>query len=178
MKTLWMILSENLADFGYKHLHKGMCIWTEIWWELVWWTNACYVTWPFIQFMKCTKNWDRLRRKNVNLSSLEIQKIYQYDSLLRIRHIHPLIEYPLDYIYIYIIYIINIYMPTLKYKRASLVAAMQGTQETWVQSLDQEGNGNTVLYSCQKNPKTEIKRISLEMPCSVSCSLLCSTATS
>ena len=30
------------------------------------------------------------------------------------------------------------YIPTLKYKGASLVAAMRGTQETWVQSLGQE----------------------------------------
>lgn len=64
--------------------------------------STCYVTWLFIQFMKCTKHWDRLRRKNVNPSSLEIQKIYQYVSLLRIRHIHPLHEYLLDYIYTYI----------------------------------------------------------------------------
>ena len=41
-------------------------------------------------------------------------------------------------------------MPTLKYKRASLVAAMQGTQETWVQSLGQEGNGNSSVFLPEK----------------------------
>ena len=65
-------------------------------------TSACYGPGLlYRQFLKYAKQWNRLRRKNVNPSSLEIETIYQYDSLLRIRHIHPLHEHPLDNINIY-----------------------------------------------------------------------------